>query len=126
MLLLLLLLLLLLFLKYFLAFWVQGMWDLSSRPGIKLTPPALEGEAVNTGSSGKSPQICVLKHNRVFRQTSVWGILRGLGDHIFPMGNIGWIGKRSGDTSCLKQLNVHPEKNSRQFPQTFPCAIVTT
>ena len=104
----------------------RGCGISAPQPGVKLTPPALEGEAVTTGPPGKSPQICVLKRHRVFRQTSIWGILKGLGDHIFPKGNIGRIGKRSGDISCLKQLNVHPEKNSRQFPQTFPYAIVTT
>ena len=30
------------------------MWDLNSLPGIKPTPPALEGEALTTGLPGKS------------------------------------------------------------------------
>ena len=35
------------FLFGFLVFWPQGMWDLSSRPGIEHTPLALESEPVD-------------------------------------------------------------------------------
>ena len=32
------------FFSYVLVFWPLGMWDLSSQPGIKPVPPALEGK----------------------------------------------------------------------------------
>ena len=44
--------------------WPQGMWDLSSQPGIEPTPPALEGEVLAIGLPGKSlefsysPSLC--------------------------------------------------------------------
>ena len=44
-----------LLLFYVLFFWLQGMWDLSPRPGIEPTPPALESEVLTTGPPGKSP-----------------------------------------------------------------------
>ena len=43
-----------LLLFYVLVFWPQGMWNLSSPPGIKPAPPALEGEVLTTGPPGKS------------------------------------------------------------------------
>ena len=44
-----------LLLSYLLLFWPQGMWDLSSPPGIKTCPPhALEGEILTTGPPEKS------------------------------------------------------------------------
>ena len=43
-----------LLLFYVLVFWPRGIWDLSSRPGIEPTPPALEGEVLTTGLPGKS------------------------------------------------------------------------
>ena len=36
-----------LLLFYVLVFWLRGMWDLHSRPGIEPTPPALEGKVFN-------------------------------------------------------------------------------
>ena len=44
-----------LLLFYVLVFWPQGMWDLSSRPGIEPASPALEGEVLTTGPPGESP-----------------------------------------------------------------------
>ena len=35
-------------------FWPQSMWDLLSQGGMESTSPALEGEALTTGQSGKS------------------------------------------------------------------------
>ena len=35
-----------------LVFWHQGTWDLAPQPGIKPTPPALEGEVLTTGLPG--------------------------------------------------------------------------
>ena len=35
-----------------LAFWPQGMWDLSSRPRAQTTTPALEGEVLTSGLPG--------------------------------------------------------------------------
>ena len=43
-----------LFQFYVLVFWPQGMWALCPRPGVKPTPPALEGEALSTRQPGKS------------------------------------------------------------------------
>ena len=45
-----------LLLFYVLFFWPRGIWILAHRPGIELTPPALEGEVLTTGPSGKSPE----------------------------------------------------------------------
>ena len=45
---------LLLLFFYILAFWSWGIWDLSSRLGIKLPAPALEEEVSSTGPPGKS------------------------------------------------------------------------
>ena len=42
------------FLFYAFVFWPQSMWTLAPQPGIKPTPPALEGEALATGPAGKS------------------------------------------------------------------------
>ena len=39
---------------YYYCFLPQRMWDLSSVPGIKLTPPALEGEILTPGPPGPS------------------------------------------------------------------------
>ena len=44
----------LLLLKNVLVFLPQDTWDVSSGPGIKLAPPALEGEVLTTGLPGKS------------------------------------------------------------------------
>lgn len=38
----------------FFFFWMQGMWDLSPRPGFEPPAPALEGKIVTTGPPGKS------------------------------------------------------------------------
>ena len=46
-----------LLLYYVLVFWLQGMWDLSSLPGIEHASLALEGEVLTTGSPGKSLEI---------------------------------------------------------------------
>ena len=43
-----------LLLFYVLAFWPRGRWDLNSLPGIKPSPPTLEGELLTTGPPGKS------------------------------------------------------------------------
>ena len=40
----------------FCFFWPRGIWILAHRPGIELTPPALEGEVLTTGPSRKSPE----------------------------------------------------------------------
>ena len=40
----------------FSCFWLLGMWDLSSLPGIELKTLALEGEVLTTRRPGKSPQ----------------------------------------------------------------------
>ena len=45
-----------LLLFYVLVFWPRGIWILAHRPGIELTPPALEGEVLTTGPSEKSPE----------------------------------------------------------------------
>ena len=46
-----------LLLYYVLVFWLQGMWDLSSLPGIEHASLALEGEVLTTGWPGKSLEI---------------------------------------------------------------------
>ena len=38
---------------YVLIFWLGGIWDLSSQPGIEPTPLALEGGVLTTGPPGK-------------------------------------------------------------------------
>ena len=65
-----------LFLFHVLVFWPGGMWDLNSQPGIKLTPPVLEGKVLTTGQLGKPP-VCLFldlnKHrNSVKRYTPNW------------------------------------------------------
>ena len=40
-----------------LAFLATGMWDLSSRSGIKPARPALEGEVLTTGPPGESSDL---------------------------------------------------------------------
>ena len=42
-----------------LIFWPQNMWDLSSWPGIKPVPAALEGEVLTTGLKQESPTFCL-------------------------------------------------------------------
>ena len=38
---------------YILIFWLGGMWDLSSQPGIEPTSLTLEGRVLTTGPPGK-------------------------------------------------------------------------
>ena len=47
-----------------LAFLATGMWDLSSRLGIKPARPALEGEVLTTGPPGKKLNPNPLENNR--------------------------------------------------------------
>ena len=34
---------------FFFFFWLWGMWDLNSPPGMEPTPPALEGKVLTLG-----------------------------------------------------------------------------
>ena len=45
---------------YVLVFWLWGTWYLSPWPGIESAPPALEGEVLATGPSGKSRLVHLL------------------------------------------------------------------
>ena len=50
-----------LLLFYVLVFWPGGMRNLSSQPGIKPTPPALEGEVLTTGPVGQAPSLPIFR-----------------------------------------------------------------
>ena len=65
-------------------FGLQGMWDLSSRPGIEPTPPALEGKVLTTGLPGKSPVPEILCQTLCELVTSSWST-EGFSGLVFPL-----------------------------------------
>lgn len=105
------------------CFGCRGMCNLSSRPGLKLTPMRWKAKPANLGLRGV-PESVFERPSMFQSQTSVWGIKGNRRSYISSgQYRMDWEGKWW--LSCLKQLSIAPwEKQQAIAPKTFPVQLL--